>query len=131
MLAGPPNKPTATALDDYALQLAQIGLVDPDAEQVVADRQHHAPASESTTDVWPDHDTPLLLFQALLTQWRMGSSGPIGLDYGVIDARLARRLGLTEQLLDDAFAPLQVMEAEALDWFAEVREAAIAKARKR
>jgi len=129
VLAGPPSKPS-DALSDYEQQLALMGVVDPDAAQVVADRQHtpKRPAGESTTDVWPDNDIPLAIFCSLITQWRMGSAGPVGLDYGVIDARLARRLRITEQQLDEAFDALQVMEDEALTWFDEVRDAAIAQA---
>ena len=129
MLAGPPSKPR-TVLCDYEQQLALMGLVDQDAAQVVADRQPNQQASESTFDVWPDHDIPLLLFQTLLTQWRMGGGGPIGLDYEMLDSRPVRRLGLTDQQLDDACPAPQTMEAAGLDWFAEVREAAIAAAKK-
>lgn len=132
MLAGPPSKPSTTALSEYQQQLALMGLVDPDAALVVADRQQqqHPPANESTTDVWPEHHTPLLLFQTLATQWRMGSAGPIGLDYAMLDSRPVRRLRLTEPELDAACPALQIMEDEALTWFAEVRQAALDKATK-
>lgn len=130
MLAGPPSKPS-TALSDYEQQLALMGVVDPDAAQVIADRQcnQSSPAAEITTDVWPDHDIPLLLFQTICTQWIMGSAGPIGLNYEALDSRPVRRLGLSPQELDDACPALQVMEAEALTWFDEVRQAALARAK--
>lgn len=119
VLAGPPRD-AALEQDDYAAALAAMGLVDEQAGEFLS-RHRHAGADQADEDVevWPEHQHPLAIFSAVLTQWRMGPGGPIGLDYGVLDARLARRLRLTEQALDAAFSDLQVMEAAALEWFAE------------
>lgn len=70
-------------------------------------------------DVWPEHQQPLQIFAAVRTQWRMGARCPIGLDYNVLDDRLARRLGLTPAQLDQSFADIQTMERHALELFAE------------
>lgn len=75
-----------------------------------------------TTDedlqLWPEHATPLAIFQCMAGQWRMGPGGPIALDYTalpVVCAALRVRPGEMRR----AFEPLRVMEAEALAWFGE------------
>lgn len=70
--------------------------------------------------LWPENQTPLAVFAALQTQWRVGMGGPTGLDYTAIPPVLElyeippsdRR-----RLFDD----LRVMEAEALKVFADGR----------
>ncbi len=65
-------------------------------------------------DIWPDNARAFELFVSLRTQWRIGMSGPTGLDYNVLYHKLDR-LKLTDddyQYLEDAIA---LMEAEALD----------------
>ena len=70
-------------------------------------------ASEYEIELWPDTEPAVSLFIELRTQWRMGFSGPIGLDYSAVESVMrihrvpaAKRSGL----LDD----LRVMEDEAL-----------------
>jgi hypothetical protein len=67
-------------------------------------------------ELWPEHEEALRVFAAMLTQWRMGYNGPVGLDYAVLPI-VERRLGLRP--CKQRFADLQVLEAEALRWFAQ------------
>lgn len=69
-------------------------------------------------EVWADHWPAVRLFIAVQSQWRTGPAGPIGLDYSALPAwvrpggpRRGRRV----------LQALQVLEAEALAWFAERR----------
>lgn len=73
------------------------------------------PVDTGGVEVWPDNADAVRLFVAMATQWRMGSGGPVGLDYGIVP-QLARHLGLRKRRLRAAFNGLQVMEAAALDW---------------
>lgn len=47
------------------------------------------------------------------TQWRVGFSGPIGLDYGVLP-QVFRMVGIPRADWSDVFECLQSMEAEAM-----------------
>ena len=60
--------------------------------------------------MWPEHVDALGMFMRVQTQWRTGSNGVVGLDYGVV-LELARLTKIEDpvQLLDD----LQVMELHA------------------
>lgn len=71
-----------------------------------------------TVEVWPEHQKPLTLFLSMLTQWRVGMGGPVGLDYAVLPF-VGRRLGFTDEDLDECFADLQGLEREALAWMGE------------
>lgn len=76
-------------------------------------------ADRHDIEVWPENVHAVRLFDAMLTQWRMGSIGPIGLDYAALPVvRQACRLRCTR----DDFRGLQIMEAEALRWFASQRK---------
>lgn len=79
------------------------------------------PALSADIEVWPDNADAVRLFAAMLTQWRVGAAGPVGLDYGVLPL-LVRHLGLRKRRARAALAGLQVMEAEALAWFDEWRQ---------
>lgn len=70
-------------------------------------------------EVWPEHWAPLMVFVDVCSQWRMGPSGPTGLDYRVLPP--AYRTGMGGRRGRRAFEYLQVMEAEALRWFASRR----------
>lgn len=73
-------------------------------------------ASSTALDVWPENAAAVRLFDAMLTQWRMGPRVPVGLDYSALPL-VQRHTGLRCRRQD--FQGLQVMEAEALRWFAE------------
>jgi hypothetical protein len=117
VLAGQASEPTDTAAA-YASELAHWGLQDPDAQQVLHDRAPRQAATAGTNEVWPEHETPLSLFCAMLTQWRHGPQGHMGLDYAVLPI-VERRLGIEPDAARAAFPGLQMMEDEALAWFAE------------
>ena len=68
-------------------------------------------------EVWPEHWPAYEMFCALQTQWRVGASGPTGLDYNVLDRRLERyqiRHGLTLDELEAFEDDIRAMEYEAL-----------------
>ena len=69
-------------------------------------------------DIWPENADAVALFVQLQTQWRIGMSGPTGLDYNVLYHKLDRR-ALTpeqyEQLEDD----IRTMEYETLSVLGE------------
>lgn len=64
-------------------------------------------------ELWPEHWPVVILMRAMSTQWRMGSSGPIGLDYAVLD-RVMRTYGIADPD-DEIFLDLQILEGAALD----------------
>ncbi len=68
--------------------------------------------------LWPEHATPVAIFQRMRGQWRMGFGGPVALDYAALPV-VCRAMGLSARAQREAFEPLRVMEAEALVWFAE------------
>lgn len=67
----------------------------------------------TTVEVWPDVMDAALVFEAMSTQWRVGTGGPCGLDYGVLPSVL-RLHGLPRARWRDLFDDVRVMEAEAL-----------------
>lgn len=70
------------------------------------------------TELWPENWPPVQLFLRFNTQWRMGFSGPVGLDYSVIQHDLARR-DLSTDDYDEMMDAIRVLESAAL---AEMRE---------
>jgi len=81
-------------------QLAVSGLTAADFEAEVV-------------DIWPEHFQAYRLFVSMQTQWRVGVSGPTGLDFEVAYRRMDR-LGLTSDEYDDLDEDLQAMELAAL-----------------
>lgn len=73
-----------------------------------------ADLGDTSVEVWPDNQPALGLFLRLRTQWRVGPSGAVGLDYGVM-YRMMDRLNLPADEYDALEADVVVMEAEALD----------------
>lgn len=70
--------------------------------------------------VWPENIWAARLFLWMGTQWRSGPAGLTGLDYNVLD-RAHLRIETPPELQADAEFGLQVMEEEALTYFAEER----------
>ncbi len=103
-MAGPPR---LSAQD--AAAIAWLGL----PPQVLA--------KPKDLELWPENQPAVDLFIVLSTQWRMGPAGAVGLDYGPVPLALSQ-LRLRGRQARDAFAGLQVMEAEALAWLAQQRE---------
>jgi hypothetical protein len=54
------------------------------------------------------------LFNFMATQWRMGPSGPGGLDYQVLYKKMDR-LALTPEQYDELEADIQIMECAAIN----------------
>lgn len=71
---------------------------------------------QEPVELWAEHEEAVRVFAAMLTQWRVGFGGPIGLDYNVLPV-VERRLSMRP--CPHRFRDLQVLEAEALRWFAQ------------
>ena len=65
------------------------------------------------TEIWPTNLVPCNVFMDLCTQWRMGSSGPVGLDYNVLFHKLDR-MKLDHEEYERIEKSVRVMEDEAL-----------------
>lgn len=78
------------------------------------------PPEPELPELWAEHVEAVRLFEAMLTQWRPGAAGAVGMDYAVLPV-VERRLRITPRRARAAFAALQVMEAEALVWMREQR----------
>lgn len=70
--------------------------------------------------VWPCCWDAVQLFEAMATQWRMGFSGPIGLDYAALPA-VMRLTGVPAAHRREFFEDIQIMECGALEALAEKR----------
>lgn len=73
---------------------------------------------QTTIRVWPDNQRVFELFLALRTQWRVGMSGIIGLDYNVLPW-VMRTKGIARREQAEMFADLQTMEAAVLELAAQ------------
>lgn len=65
-------------------------------------------------EIWPDTRPAFELFSVLRTQWRVGTSGPTGLDYNVLYRKMDR-MELTPDEYDQLEGDITVMEAAALE----------------
>ncbi|TCL26812.1 uncharacterized protein DUF1799 [Azotobacter chroococcum] len=63
--------------------------------------------------MWPDNWPALSVFLDMDTQWRVGMSGPVGLDYSALEP-VMRLQGVKKRARQDVFAAVRIMEAEAL-----------------
>lgn len=63
--------------------------------------------------MWPDNWQSVGVFSAMSTQWRVGSGGPYGLDYGAIPDVL-RLMAVPRGEWPGVFSDLRVMEDAAL-----------------
>lgn len=73
---------------------------------------------EAPCEVWACNWKTFRLFEAMGSQWRVGMSGPTGLDYGALRVvAQVQRVRLTARRL----ANLRAMEAEALRVMGERR----------
>lgn len=62
---------------------------------------------------WPDNAVSIDLFAQLFTQWRMGNSGPVGLDYSAAVALMeVNRIEPKDR--QAVMADIRVMEDQAL-----------------
>lgn len=68
--------------------------------------------------VWPENRWSVAVFSGMLTQWRMGPMGPVGLDYSA-HPTAEREARVPRRERRDAYAGMRVMERAWLDYFAE------------
>lgn len=73
-------------------------------------------ASDYERDVplWPENVQAVMLFSRLSSQWRVGVSGVVGLDYNVLFHEMDR-MGLEREEYDRLFEDIRTMEAAALE----------------
>lgn len=72
-------------------------------------------------EVFSDNWDCFRVFDSMGTQWRVGMSGPTGLDYNVLPICL-KSLGIKKKQLKNILPELRVMESEALKVMAEDRK---------
>lgn len=65
-------------------------------------------------EVWPENWPAVSTFATLVTQWRMGGGGPIGLDYGAVPFAL-RMAAVKRSDWPEAFDGIRTMEDAALE----------------
>lgn len=65
--------------------------------------------------MWPDLADAFALFARNQTQWRVGSGGPIGLDYTVLYADLKLR-GIRQKQQRRVMDQLRIIERAALEF---------------
>ncbi len=80
-------------------ELAAIGLLREDVTDT------------SDFGVWPENWIPFQVFSEVSTQWRMGSGGPVGLDYGAV--QWVMKLVKVKKKLDTLHA-IRVLESSAI-----------------
>jgi len=64
-------------------------------------------------EIWPENAQAFDVFHSLQTQWRVGFSGPTGLDYMVLYQKFDR-LKLPPDEIEQLELDIQVMELAAL-----------------
>jgi hypothetical protein len=75
-----------------------------------------APPPPADYEVWEDHWDSLLMFLRCQTQWRVGGSGVVGLDYNVLLGFLPHyAVHDPARLIED----IRVMESRAVQLFNE------------
>src|SRR5690606_41236014 len=63
---------------------------------------------------WPENVQAVALFSRLSSQWRVGVSGVVGLDYNLLFPEMDRK-GLDREEYDRLFEDIRTMEAAALE----------------
>ncbi len=91
------------AAEDDAAELAAFGFLPDDY-------------ADETLEIWPENEESISLFSTLSTQWRVGMSGPTGLDYTAVFARMDR-LKFDDEKYERLFQDIRVIEGEALSIF--------------
>lgn len=64
-------------------------------------------------ELWPENKPALDLYSRIVTQWRVGAGGPVGLDYAVV-YREMDDLGLAGEEREEMKAAIRVIEGAAL-----------------
>jgi hypothetical protein len=76
---------------------------------------------EEEIEIWPDVWPGFSLFEAISTQWRVGTGGAIGLDYNTLPI-VAKYMEMPDEYMPLAFNDVRTMESEVLRKMAEGRE---------
>lgn len=76
---------------------------------------------QAEVDVFPENWKTVEVFASVMTQWRIGMSGPTGLDYAVLPGVMGM-LGIGRGDRKDVFDGVRVMESEALKVLSEKRD---------
>jgi hypothetical protein len=76
---------------------------------------------DETFEVWPDNWPSFLVMDAMGTQWRTGTCGATGLDYGVL-LSVMRLVGVPAKDRPRVFQDIRAMESEAIAVMAEARD---------
>ena len=92
---------------------AKLYEKDPDPAELAAAGLTPEDFVAESFDIWPENEPPIALFSSLSTQWRIGMSGPTGLDYNVLFTRM-ERMGLSSEAYEAMFQDIRVIESEAL-----------------
>ena len=71
-------------------------------------------------EIWPENTHIVRVFCAMQTQWRMGFSGPTGLDYAVLPI-VVRQMHVPLEHRRDIFMGVRVMESATLKTWGEKR----------
>lgn len=73
-------------------------------------------ASGPPVEVYPDNWATVEVYLAMLTQWRMGEAGPVGLDYGCLLGKhgVMAMCGIRRGDRAEVFEGIQIMETAAL-----------------
>lgn len=69
---------------------------------------------ENTAHVWPCNVQAVNLFIEVGTQWRVGPSGPYGLDYNIVYDEIYR-IGLGAEAVQQMKADIRILEDAALE----------------
>lgn len=67
----------------------------------------------TSVEIWPENYQAYLLFCTMDTQWRIGMSGPTGLDYAALPMAL-RMIAAPRAEWQQLMADIRVMESAAL-----------------
>ena len=70
-------------------------------------------ASGPPVELWPDSVVPVNIFCELVTQWRVGPNGPVGLDYNVVFHKLDR-MRLKRREYERIESAIRIMADEAM-----------------
>lgn len=71
-------------------------------------------AEEDIISLWPENWLSFSLFIGMSTQWRVGASGVIGLDYNALET-VMKLQGVKKKQRKTIFNEVQVMEVAALE----------------
>lgn len=110
-MAGQPEQGQKKKLTEAAEYWVSGGVKDQTAEDLAVFGIQVELPQASGFEVWPENWDAVVMWNRIQTQWRVGASGAIGLDYSVL-AWLFRMYEVEDPrpLLED----LQVMEGAAL-----------------